>query len=147
MYKTVIKSEKKPTEVLKLLQELSKDPEIEEIQANEQQILINTKANSYKGFGLSINGIIQESNTGTDINATVSIRHDFRLFNIIFVAALLIALFYNQAKINSEILKFEEKIPYILMGFSFLMIFNLTFTFLPWIRLRNMIYKVLGIKK
>ena len=111
MYKTVLPSKKEQAEVLKLLQELSKDPEIEEIQTNGQQILINTKAYSYKGFGLSINGNIQESNTGTTIEATVSIRHDFRLFNLIFTVPLLIVLFYNQTKINDEILRFEDKIP------------------------------------
>ncbi len=126
--------------------DLKESSEVVELKLSESNIELATKANSYNGFGLYVNGTITASDD-TKIDLSITIRHDFRLFNLIFSIGLLIALFYDKAQINDQVMDFEERVPYIFLGFLTLLIFDLIFLSIPWIRLKQQLSKKLNLKK
>ncbi|MEQ9308055.1 MAG: hypothetical protein RLN90_01270 [Balneolaceae bacterium] len=126
---------------------MKESTEVVELKLSESNIELATKANSYNGFGLYVQGDIINSVADTRIDLSITIRHDFRLFNLIFGIALLIALFYDKVQINGQVMEFEDRVPYILLGFLILVVFDLIFLTIPWIRLKRHLSKKLNLKK
>ena len=145
MYKKTFHTDLTPEEVINNLKDLKKSAEVVALNLSESNFELSTKANSYNGFGLNLQGnLTHEADTRIDIN--LSVRHDFRLFNLIFGIALSIGLFYNKVQINGQDLEFEERLPYILFGLLVLAMFDIIFLLIPWIKLKRQLSKKLNLK-
>lgn len=146
MYKKTFHTDLTPEELVYKLKDLKQSAEVVELKLSESNIELSTKANSYNGFGLNLKGNLTQT-TDTRIDLRITVRHDFRLFSMLFGIALFIALFFGKAQINGQVLEFEERLPYILLGLLILAVFDLIFISIPWIKLKRELSKKLALKE
>ena len=143
-YRTILHTKQTKSLVGQSLSDISEDAEIISVEFTDSDFRIVSKANSYNGFGLVVEGILSDDKEATRIDLNISTRHDFITFNVIMTVAFLIALFFDKVRINGQLMEFDTRLIYIIGGFALLATFDVIFVTIPWLRIRKMLSKRLG---